>query len=73
MSDKKQRFFNERFVGSVRPALIEMMSDKDIMYGFTDNYIKVELPYDETLKNTIVNVKLETVLENGNVKGSVVE
>lgn len=73
LSDKKQRHFNERFIGSVRPVLIEMTSNKESMFGFTDNYIKVELPYNEALKNTIVNVKLETLLDNGNIKASVVQ
>ena len=73
LSDKKQRFFNERFINTVRPVLIEMMNDKGIMYGFTDNYIKVELPFDENLKNKIVKVKLCSVLENGNVKAEIIK
>jgi threonylcarbamoyladenosine tRNA methylthiotransferase MtaB len=72
LSDKKQRFFNERFVGTERDVLVEMMAESNKMFGFTDNYIKVELPYDERLKNKIVKVKLEEVLDNGNMKGFVV-
>lgn len=73
LSDKKQRFFNERFINTERVALMEMMNSKGIMYGFTDNYIKVELPYDEELSNQLVKVRLETVLENGNMTASIVQ
>jgi len=72
LSDKKQRFFNERFLNTERYALMEMMNDNGLMYGFTDNYIKVELPFDESLKNKIVKVKLTAVLENGNMKAILV-
>jgi len=72
LSDKKQRFFNERFLNTERYVLMEMMNDKDVMYGFTDNYIKVELPFDESLKNKIVKVKLTAILENGNMKAILV-
>ena len=72
LSNKKQRTFNERFVNTNRYALMEMTSNKGVMYGFTDNYIKIELPFDENLKNKIVNVKLISVLENGNMKAQLV-
>ncbi len=72
LSDKKQRFFNERFLNTERYALMEMMNDNGLMYGFTDNYIKVELPYKERLQNQIVKVRLESVLENGNMKATLV-
>lgn len=73
LSDKKQRFFNERFINTERFALMEMYNNKGTMYGFTDNYIKVELPFDKELKNKLIKVKLETVLDNGNIKASFVE
>ena len=72
LSDKKQRVFNERFLNTVRPVLMETTNDKGVMYGFTDNYIKVELPFDESLKNKIIDVKLTAVLENGNMKAELI-
>ncbi len=73
LSNKKQRFFNERFINTERYALIEMINDKNTMYGFTDNYIKIELPFDESLKNEIVKVKLISVQENGNMTAQLTE
>ena len=58
LSHKKKLAFTEPFLGTIRPVLVEYSHDTDIMTGFTDNYIKVTLPKDETLVNTVVNVKL---------------
>jgi len=38
---------------------------------FTENYIKVEIPFAENLINQIKEVKLKSILPNGNVKGLV--
>ena len=37
------------------------------MVGFTENYIKVEIPYNENLVNKLRTVKLKSILPNGNV------
>ena len=58
LSLKKKLAFTEPFLGTIRPVLVEYSHDTEIMTGFTDNYIKVTLPKDETLVNTVVNVKL---------------
>ncbi len=73
LSDKKQRYFNERFLNTERSALIEIMNSNGIMYGFTDNYIKIELPFDKDIQNQIVKVRLDSVLENGNMKASLIK
>jgi threonylcarbamoyladenosine tRNA methylthiotransferase MtaB len=58
LSHKKKLAFTEPFLGTIRPVLVEYSHDTEIMTGFTDNYIKVTLPKDETLVNTVVDVKL---------------
>lgn len=58
LSHKKKLAFTTPFLGTIRPVLVEYSHDTEIMTGFTDNYIKVTLPKDETLVNTVVNVKL---------------
>jgi threonylcarbamoyladenosine tRNA methylthiotransferase MtaB len=37
------------------------------MVGFTENYVKIEVPYDESLINQLGTVKLKSILPNGNV------
>ena len=42
------------------------------MHGFTDNYIKVSLPDDPSLYNTIVDVRLLSVGDD-EMKGEVIK
>ena len=58
LSQRKLRGFYERFVGQVRPVLLEHSRTKGIMHGFTDNYIKVMVHTTNELDNRIVNVRL---------------
>ena len=60
LSDKKLHEFYERYMGSVRPVLLEHSKVRGIMHGFTDNYIRVEMHTDEALDNCIVNARLGT-------------
>ncbi len=59
LSDKKRNYFYQQFVGQERPVLFEHHKDGNRMTGFTDNYVKVELPFDAQVLNTIVPVRLE--------------
>jgi threonylcarbamoyladenosine tRNA methylthiotransferase MtaB len=58
LSQAKLRGFYERFVGQVRPVLLEHSKTKGVMHGFTDNYIKVAVRTANELDNQIVNVRL---------------
>ena len=42
-----------------------------MMFGYTDNYIKVEVPYRKELINEIVQVKLSGITDEGIVLGEV--
>jgi threonylcarbamoyladenosine tRNA methylthiotransferase MtaB len=53
-------------IGKEQTVLFEATKYKNSMFGFTDNYIKVEIPYDENLINKIKKVKIISVNENGN-------
>lgn len=65
LSDKKKRHFYEQHVGDTRPVLFEVHKDKSLMSGFTDNYIKIETSIAAELVNTIQEVKLKGVSEEG--------
>ena len=58
MSEQKTKAFYEKFMGTVRPVLLEHAPKGRQMHGFTDNYIRVELPNREELNNQIVSVRL---------------
>ena len=60
LSDRQQREFIERFLGTNRPVLFEQPpADSKVMHGFTDNYIRVTVPYRKELVNTVAQVKLD--------------
>jgi threonylcarbamoyladenosine tRNA methylthiotransferase MtaB len=58
LSEKKRRFFYQQFEQTIRPVLFEAETDGDKMFGFTDNYIRVQTQYDPLLVNEIVDVEL---------------
>lgn len=73
LSERKLKEFSERFVGTIRPVLLEHSKPGKPMSGFTDNYLKVEVPANMSLDNTMVNVRLDEVINNGEeVKGEIV-
>ncbi|MBQ9666131.1 MAG: tRNA (N(6)-L-threonylcarbamoyladenosine(37)-C(2))-methylthiotransferase MtaB [Bacteroidaceae bacterium] len=59
LSAEKTHDFYARFIGSTRPVLLEHASPrKPMMNGFTDNYIRVEVPNRPEWDNQIVQVQL---------------
>ena len=58
LSDRKLSAFIYKALGTVRPVLFEHTNDEGVMRGFTDNYLRVEVPADEALVNTVVPVRL---------------
>jgi threonylcarbamoyladenosine tRNA methylthiotransferase MtaB len=58
ISDNKLHWFYEKHLGEKRKVLFEHARKGDLMYGFTDNYIKIEINYDKNLCNEIREVKL---------------
>lgn len=73
LSERKLKEFSERFVATTRPVLLEHSKPGKPMSGFTDNYLKVALKGDSSLDNTMVNVRLDEVINNGEeVKGEIV-
>jgi len=72
LSERKLAHFYRQNLGEIREVLFEEPKDKRTISGFTDNYIRVETDYQENFENHIIAVKLEHVLPNGDVWGSVV-
>jgi threonylcarbamoyladenosine tRNA methylthiotransferase MtaB len=68
LSNYKVRKFYQQNEGLESEVLFEEHATDNLMHGFTENYIKVEYPYTEALKNKIVKVKLkETSPQTGNM------
>jgi threonylcarbamoyladenosine tRNA methylthiotransferase MtaB len=64
--------FYQKHLGSTQSVLFEGACKNGTMTGFTENYIRVEIPYDTVLVNRIVTVELCAILPNGNIEGKIV-
>lgn len=64
LSEKKLRDFSSRFLGQSRLVLLEH-GHEGAMSGFTDNYLKVRLAADSAQDNTIVNARLNELINGG--------
>jgi len=67
LSAKKLVAFYETQLGKTKPVLFEKAKKEDLMFGFTDNYVKVSYPYKKEMINSIQKVKLTEIDANGNV------
>lgn len=65
LSDKKRRYFYESQVGKQGKVLFEEDIKDGKMYGFSDNYIKIEAQYDPLLINEVVDVNYTQLNDSG--------
>ncbi len=65
LSQKKRRAHYDQHLGSVREVLFEARENDGKIEGYTDNYIRVALPYDEALVNCVVPVELVSHTDEG--------
>jgi threonylcarbamoyladenosine tRNA methylthiotransferase MtaB len=67
LSEKKRRAFYEQHMDETRPVLFEKHKNPTLLAGFTDNYIKIEAPFDADLLNQIQSVHLKEINSEGAV------
>lgn len=58
LSEKKRYEFDRKFEKQIRTALFEEADSTGYMFGWTDNYIRVAIPYNPRLVNTIQDVEI---------------
>ena len=68
LSDKKRRAFYEEHIGKTYNVLFESEQHENYLNGFTDNYIKVKVPYSAELENQICQVTLKSIDAEGVVE-----
>ena len=73
LSSKLNRTFAERFIGTEREVLFESTNHDGLMYGYTDNYLRVSAPFDEQAVNNICRVRLDSLDANGDVCATLIE
>ena len=59
ISEQKLQAFYTSQIGTCKKVLFEDTPEGELMHGFTENYVKVELPYNAALLNQVCNVQLQ--------------
>lgn len=72
LSDRLHKAFASKYLGTEREVLFESTDHSGMMYGYTDNYLRVSAPYDTALINNICRVRLNAFDENGNISSEIV-
>ena len=72
LSERLHRSFAERFLGTEREVLFESTDHDGMMYGYTDNYLRVAAPYDTAKINEICRVKLVDITPEGDIRCQIV-
>jgi threonylcarbamoyladenosine tRNA methylthiotransferase MtaB len=68
LSVKKRRAFYESQIGTTRTVLFEAENKEGYIHGFTENYVKVKTPWNPELVNTLHEIKLTRIDEDGSVR-----
>ena len=73
LSAKKRRAFYESQIGKTKTVLFEGENKEGYIHGFTENYVKVKTPWNPELVNTLHQIKLAKIDEDGLVRFDYVE
>lgn len=68
LSVKKRRAFYESQIGTNRKVLFESENKEGYIHGFTENYVKVKTPWNPELVNTLHEINLTRIDEDGSVR-----
>jgi threonylcarbamoyladenosine tRNA methylthiotransferase MtaB len=73
LSAKKRRAFYESQLGKIKTVLFEHDNKEGYIQGFTENYVKVKMPWNPHLANTLKEVKLDSIDETGMVRAEILD
>jgi len=73
LSDRLHRAFSERFLGCQAKVLFESTRKGGLMFGYTENYLRVEMPYRQEMINRIVPVRLTGLTDEGNITAQTID
>ena len=68
LSVKKRRAFYESQIGTNRTVLFETENKEGYIHGFTENYVRVKTPWNPELANTLQQINLTKIDEDGSVR-----
>src|SRR5690625_3091954 len=65
LSVKKRRSFYESQLGNTLNVLFESENKNGFIEGYTENYVRVKMPWDDSYINTLHEIKLTEIDEDG--------
>ena len=68
LSNKLQRSFYEKYLDTEHTALFEQENKNGYLFGFTDNYIKIKIPFQSAIRRTKKQVNLTAIDDDGIMK-----
>ncbi|TDD97361.1 tRNA (N(6)-L-threonylcarbamoyladenosine(37)-C(2))-methylthiotransferase MtaB [Flavobacterium cellulosilyticum] len=68
LSVKKRRAFYESQIGTNRTVLFEGENKEGYIHGFTENYVRVKTPWNPELVNSLHDINLTKIDEDGSVR-----
>lgn len=73
LSEKKKRAFYEKNVNREEKVVFEKNEDNGMMFGFTENYVKIKTPFNPLMVNQTADVKLKELDKDGIMKVEFIE
>ncbi|MEO0058792.1 MAG: Threonylcarbamoyladenosine tRNA methylthiotransferase MtaB [Bacteroidota bacterium] len=73
LSVKKRRAFYESQIGKTKTVLFETENKEGYIHGFTENYVKIRIPWNPELANTLQPIKLTNIDDDGCVRAEILE
>ncbi|MDY3536609.1 tRNA (N(6)-L-threonylcarbamoyladenosine(37)-C(2))-methylthiotransferase MtaB [Riemerella anatipestifer] len=70
LSEKKKMAFYQSQLGKTLPILWEHENKDGMMFGFTENYVRVKKPFDQSSVNQVETLKLNKIEADGTVSVS---
>ena len=72
LSTRLHNDFAKRYLGTEREVLFESTDRRGMMYGYTDNYLRVKCKYDTSKINQICMVRLLEIDTDGDIMAEIV-
>jgi threonylcarbamoyladenosine tRNA methylthiotransferase MtaB len=73
LSKKKLNHFYHQHLGTTQIVLLESEEKDGMTHGFSENYIKVKVPFDPSLVNQLVEIELNKIDDDMCVAGKTTE
>ena len=72
LSEKLKRNFYEKNINKKHNVLFENKKDENYIYGFTDNYVRVKVPYNKKLIGSVKRTHLYDIDSDSCVLGKII-